>query len=46
MDKPLVYIAEKFGEFGIDQGACRFVQKLLNEKPIFYIDQYAKMYYH
>ena len=41
-DKPLTYIAENFGELGKDQGACGYVQKILNENPIFYIDQYAK----
>ena len=39
---PLTFISEIFGELGKDQGACRYVQKLLNENPIFYIDKYAK----
>ena len=34
IDKPLTYIAEKFGELGKDQGACRYIQKLLNDNPI------------
>ena len=34
MDKPLSYIAENFGTMGKDQGACRYIQKLLNDNPI------------
>jgi hypothetical protein len=33
MDKPLSYIAENFGMMGKDQGACRYIQKLLNDNP-------------
>ena len=34
VDKPLSYIAENFGAMGKDQGACRYIQKLLNDNPI------------
>ena len=33
MDKPLSFIAENFGMMGKDQGACRYIQKLLNDNP-------------
>ena len=33
IDKPLSYIAENFSIMGKDQGACRYIQKLLNDNP-------------
>ena len=33
IDKPLQYIADNFGAMGKDQGACRYIQKLLNDNP-------------
>ena len=33
INKPLDYIAENFGTMGKDQGACRHIQKLLNDNP-------------
>jgi hypothetical protein len=34
VDKPLSYIAENFGAMGKDQGACRYIQKLLTDNPV------------
>jgi hypothetical protein len=34
VDKPLSYIAENFSMMGKDQGACRYIQKLLNDNPV------------
>jgi hypothetical protein len=34
IDKPLSYIADNFILLGKDQGACRYIQKLLNDNPI------------
>ena len=34
IDKPLSYIADNFILLGKDQGACRHIQKLLNDNPI------------
>ena len=33
IDKPLSYIADNFSIMGKDQGACRHIQKLLNDNP-------------
>ena len=34
IDKPLSYIADNFILLGKDQGACRYIQKLLNDNPV------------
>jgi len=34
VDKPLSYIAENFSMMGKDQGACRYIQKILNDNPV------------
>ncbi len=34
VNKPLSFIAENFSMLGKDQGACRHIQKLLNDNPI------------
>ena len=33
VNKPLSYIAENFSVMGKDQGACRYIQKLLTDNP-------------
>ena len=33
IDKPLSYISENLSLLGKDQGACRYIQKLLNDNP-------------
>ena len=33
IDKPLSYISENLSLMGKDQGACRYIQKLLNDNP-------------